>query len=212
MALLVGTDGKLSKREGAIGVSALRDQGIEPQAMLALLARLGTSEPVVAVADITDLVDGFAFSHLGRAPARFDPAELVQLNAKTLHLLSYAAVRDRLPAGLDEAAWLAIRPNLATLADVADALAMIEGPVPTPAFEADDKAFCARAAAVAATLDWSVDPWGQLVGALKAETGRKGRALFLPLRQALTGRDHGPEMAALLPLIGRDRAIARLSA
>ena len=212
MALLVGTDGKLSKREGAIGVGALREQGIEPQAMLALLARLGTSEPVIAVADITDLVDGFAFSHLGRAPARFDPAELVQLNAKTLHLLSYAAVRDRLPAGLDEAAWLAIRPNLATLADVADALAMIEGPVPAPAFEADDKAFCARAAAIAATLDWSVDPWGQLVGALKAETGRKGRALFLPLRQALTGRDHGPEMAALLPLIGKDRAIARLSA
>ena len=212
MALLVGTDGKLSKREGAIGVGQLREQGIEPQAMLALLARLGTSEPVVAVADIAELVEGFAFSHMGRAPARFDPAELAQLNAKTLHLLSYEAVRDRLPAGMDEAAWLAIRPNLTTLAEAADALAMIEGPVAAPAFEADDRAFCARAAAIAATLDWSADPWAQLVGALKAETGRKGRALFWPLRQALTGRDHGPEMAALLPLIGKDRAIARLSA
>ncbi|MGN6123109.1 MAG: glutamate--tRNA ligase [Sphingomonas oligoaromativorans] len=212
MALLVGTDGKLSKREGAIGVGQLRDQGIEPQAMLGLLARLGTSEPVVAVAAIAELIEGFAFAHMGRAPARFDPAELTQLNAKTLHLLPYEAVRERLPEGISEAAWLAIRPNLTTLADAAEGWAMIEGPVPAPAFEAEDKAFCARAAAIAETLDWSADPWGQLVGALKAETGRKGRALFLPLRQALTGRDHGPEMAALLPLIGRDRAVARLSA
>ncbi|NIJ32941.1 glutamate--tRNA ligase [Sphingomonas oligoaromativorans] len=212
MALLVGTDGKLSKREGAIGVGQLRDQGIEPQAMLGLLARLGTSEPVVAVAAIAELIEGFAFAHMGRAPARFDPAELTQLNAKTLHLLPYEAVRERLPEGISEAAWLAIRPNLTTLVDAAEGWAMIEGPVPAPAFEAEDKAFCARAAAIAETLDWSADPWGQLVGALKAETGRKGRALFLPLRQALTGRDHGPEMAALLPLIGRDRAVARLSA
>jgi glutamyl-tRNA synthetase len=212
MALLVGTDGKLSKREGAIGVGQLRDQGIEPQAMLGLLARLGTSEPVVAVAMITELVEGFAFSHMGRAPARFDPTELTQLNAKTLHLLTYEQVRDRLPDGMGETAWLAVRPNLTTLADSAEGWAMIEGPVPTPAFEAEDKAFCARAAEIAGTLDWSSDPWGQLVGALKTETGRKGRALFLPLRQALTGRDHGPEMAALLPLIGKDRAIARLAA
>ncbi|WP_019834132.1 glutamate--tRNA ligase [Sphingomonas sp. PR090111-T3T-6A] len=212
MALLVGTDGKLSKREGAIGVGQLRDEGIEPQAMLALLARLGTSEPVVAVAEIADLIGGFAFSHMGRAPARFDPAELTQLNARTLHLLSYEAVRERLPEGMGEAAWLAIRPNLTTLTDAADGWAMIEGPIPAPAFEAEDKAFCARAAEIAETLDWSADPWGQLVGALKAGTGRKGRTLFLPLRQALTGRDHGPEMAALLPLIGRDRAVARLAA
>lgn len=211
MALLVGTDGKLSKREGAIGVGQLRDQGIEPQALLALLARIGTSEPVVPVATNADLLPGFAFAHMGRAPARFDPAELSQLNARTLHLLSYAAVRDRLPAGMGEAAWLAIRPNLTTLADAAGGWTMIEGPIPTPAFDAEDKAFAARAAEIAATIDWSADPWGQLVGALKAETGRKGRALFLPLRLALTGQDHGPEMAALLPLIGRDRAIARLA-
>jgi glutamyl-tRNA synthetase len=164
------------------------------------------------VAAIAELIEGFAFAHMGRAPARFDPAELTQLNAKTLHLLPYEAVRERLPEGISEAAWLAIRPNLTTLADAAEGWAMIEGPVPAPAFEAEDRAFCARAAAIAETLDWSADPWGQLVGALKAETGRKGRALFLPLRQALTGRDHGPEMAALLPLIGRDRAVARLSA
>ncbi len=212
MALLVGTDGKLSKREGAIGVDAIRDEGLEPQALLALLARLGTSEPVVPVADIADLVAGFAFAHMGRAPARFDPAELAQVNAKTLHLLPFSAVAARLPTGMAEAAWLAIRPNCASLAEAADGWAMIEGPIPAPTFDAEDKAFCARAAEIAETLDWSAEPWAQLTAALKAETGRKGRALFLPLRLALTGRDHGPEMAALLPLIGRSGTVARLSA
>ena len=212
MALLVGTDGKLSKREGAIGVDAIRAEGIEPQALLALLARIGTSEPVVPVATNAELVAGFAFAHMGRAPARFDPAELAQINARTLHLLSYGAVRNRLPTGMDEAAWLAVRPNCTTLADAADGWSMIEGPIPAPAFDAEDKTFCARAAAIAKTLDWTAEPWAQLTSALKAETGRKGRALFWPLRLALTGRDHGPEMAALLPLIGRDRAIARLGA
>jgi glutamyl-tRNA synthetase len=210
MALLVGTDGKLSKREGSIGVDAIRADGIEPQALLALLARIGTSEPVVPVADMKDLLPGFAFTHMGRAPARFDPAELAQLNARTLHLLPYAAVRDRLPAGVDEPIWTAIRPNLATLHDAADALAIIEGPITAPALSADDQAFCAEAAAAAETLDWSADPWPSLTAALKASTGRKGKALFLPLRLALTGQDHGPEMAALLPLIGRTRALARL--
>ncbi len=212
MALLVGTDGKLSKREGAIGVAAIRDEGIEPQALLALLARLGTSEPVVPVAAITELVPGFAFAHMGRAPARFDPAELAQVNAKTLHLLPFSAVATRLPAGMDEAVWLAIRPNCATLAEAADGWAMIEGPIPAPALDADDRAFCHRAAAIAGGLNWSAEPWAELTAALKAETGRKGRALFWPLRLALTGRDHGPEMAALLPLIGRDRVVARLGA
>ena len=119
MALLVGADGKLSKRAGAIGVGAIREEGIEPQALLALLARLGTSDPVVPVGDSRDLIAGFAFGHMGRAPARFDPAELAQLNARTLHLLPFNAVRDRLPAGFDEPTWAAIRPNLTTLAEAA---------------------------------------------------------------------------------------------
>ncbi|MBA2935422.1 glutamate--tRNA ligase [Sphingomonas sp. CGMCC 1.13654] len=210
MALLVGADGKLSKREGAIGVEAIRTDGIEPQALLGLLARIGTSEPVVPIAAPEDLLPGFAFPHMGRAPARFDSTELEQLNAKTLHLLPYAAVKDRLPGGVDETIWLAIRPNLATVADAQAALVAIEGPITAPDLAPEDRAFCAEAATAAASLDWAEAPWIGLVGVLKASTGRKGKALFLPLRLALTGRDHGPEMAALLPLIGRDRAIARL--
>jgi glutamyl-tRNA synthetase len=212
MALLVGTEGKLSKREGSIGIGDLRDDGIESQAIGALLARIGTSEPVVPVAELAELVPGFAFAHMGRAPARFDPAELAQLNARTLHLLSFAAVRDRLPEGTDEAAWLAIRPNLETLAQARDALAVIAGPIPTPAFSDEDKGFAAEAARLAAGIDWADQPWAALTAALKTATGRKGKPLFLPLRLALTGQDHGPEMAALLPLIGRDRAIERLRA
>jgi len=212
MALLVGADGKLSKREGAIGVGAIREQGIEPQALLALLARLGTSDPVVPVADGAELVAGFAFDHMGRAPARFDPGELAQLNARTLHLLPYEAVRARLPVGIDETIWLAIRPNLTTLGEAAAMLATIEGPIAAPAFDNEDRLFCAQAADVADTLDWTAAPWAALTATLKGSSGRKGKALFLPLRLALTGQDHGPEMAALLPLIGRDRAIARLRA
>lgn len=214
LALLVGTDGKLSKREGSVGVAALREAGIEPPALLALLARLGTSEPVAPVAAVADLVAGFDFAHWGRAPARFDEAELAQLNARTLHLLPFAAVAERLPAGMDAAAWEAIRPNCATLAEAADwwAVATGDAPLPAPAPAPEDAGLLARAAALAATLDWSADPWHALTAALRTETGRKGRALFLPLRRALTGRDHGPDMAALLPLIGRERALGRLAA
>lgn len=210
MALLVSADGKLSKREGSVGVEAIRADGIEPQALLGLLARIGTSDPVVPVATAGELLPGFTFSHMGRAPARFDSAELEQLNAKTLHLLPYAAVKDRLPAAMGETVWLAIRPNLTTVADAAAALAVIEGPIAAPDLSAEDRAFCAEAAAAVEQLDWQETPWASLTATLKASTGRKGKALFLPLRLALTGQDHGPEMAALLPLIGRERAIERL--
>lgn len=210
LALLVGTDGKLSKREGSVGVAALRDEGVEAVAIAALLARLGTSEPVVPVAAIADLVPGFAFAHWGRAPARFDIAELRQLNARTLHLLPFEAVAARLPAGMTAAGWDAIRPNLATLDEAADWWGVVTGDIPAPALSPEDAAFLAEAARVAADLDWSADPWHALTAALKG-TGRKGRALFLPLRLALTARDHGPDMAALLPLIGRERALARMT-
>lgn len=210
-ALLTGSEGKLSKRLGSMGVSHFREIGIERMTLVAKLARLGTSEPVEAVADPRPLIDRFDFAHFGRAPARFDEAELVQLNARIVHGLEFTAVADRLPAGMDARAWDAIRPNLATVAEAADWWQVVAGPVGPPALSDEDRAFLGQAAEAAARIDWSADPWHALTGALKERTGRKGRALFLPLRQALTGRDHGPDMAALLPLIGRDRALERLS-
>jgi glutamyl-tRNA synthetase len=209
-ALLVAAEGKLSKRLGSTGIDALREAGIEPLALLSLLARLGTSQPVEPRTSIAALADGFDFSTFGRAPAHFDLAEVEQLNAKLLHLTDYADVADRLPAGTSEADWAALRGNVAHLGEVADWLPVLHGEIAVPEVVPDDKPFLADAADAAAALDWSSEPWRQLTDALKASSGRKGRGLFHPLRLALTGHDSGPEMAALLPIIGRDRAIARL--
>ncbi len=210
-ALLTGNEGKLSKRLGSLGVDHFREIGIEPQAVRALLARIGTSDPVEPVADMAPLIAGFDFSRFGRAPARFDEAELAQLNARILHQTPYEAVADRLPTGMGEAEWEAVRPNLSTVAEAADWWQVIEGPVEAPEPAEDDRAYLTQAAEVAGRIDWGTDPWHALTAALKETTGRKGKALFLPLRLALTGLAHGPDMAALLPLIGRDRTIARLN-
>lgn len=209
-ALLTGAEGKLSKRLGSLGVAEMRENGIEPEALIALLARLGTSDAVDPALDADALAQSFDLTRFGRAPARFDDAELARVNASVIHRLPFARVASRLPEGMGEAAWEAIRPNLSTVAEAADWWRVITGPIAAPEFDAETGVFLDQAAAVAATLDWTSDPWGALTGALKDATGRKGKALFLPLRQALTGMDHGPDMKALLPLIGRDEALKRL--
>ncbi len=208
-ALLVGTEGKLSKRLGSLGMQALRDAGIEPEALVALLARLGTSDPVDPALDAAALVASFTLAHFGRAPARFDDADLHRVNAALVHRLPFARVQHLLPDGMGEAAWEAIRPNLEHISEAADWWQVVTGPVAAPALEADDRAYLAQAAEVLAG-----DPadWKALTTALKDATGRKGKPLFMPLRLALTGMDHGPDMAALLPLIGHEAAIARLRA
>jgi glutamyl-tRNA synthetase len=211
-ALLTGAEGKLSKRLGSLGVEHFREQGIEPQAVIALLARIGTSDPVEPVVDPAPLVAAFDFARFGRAPARFDEAELAQVNARIVHQLAFGTVADRLPDGMGTAEWDAVRPNLTRVAEAADWWQVIRGPVAAPDMDADGRAYLAKAAEVAGTIDWAGDAWHALSDAMKAATGRKGKALFLPLRQALTGLDHGPDMAALLPLIGREAAVARLSA
>ncbi|MFM5884965.1 MAG: glutamate--tRNA ligase [Novosphingobium sp.] len=207
-ALLTGTEGKLSKRLGSLGVAALRDEGIEPEALVALLARLGTSDPVDPALDAAALAEQFDLAHFGRAPARFDEAELHRVNAAVVHRLHFARVSHLLPAGMGEAAWEAIRPNLAHIGEAADWWQVVTGPIAAPALAEDDKAFLREAASILARTGAD---WAALTGALKESTGRKGKALFLPLRLALTGREHGPDMAALLPLIGTDEALRRLS-
>lgn len=212
VALLTGAEGKLSKRLGATGVDEFRAMGIEPEAVVAMLARLGTSDPVEPLVDRAPLIAGFDFARFGRAPARFDEAELQALNARIVHQLDWERVRAKLPEGMDRTGWEAIRANLSTVAEAADWWQVVTGPIAVPALSDEDRAFVAEAAGVAESIDWAEPSWAALTGALKQATGRKGRALFLPLRLALTGREHGPDMAALLPLIGRDAAIARLRA
>jgi glutamyl-tRNA synthetase len=211
-ALLTGTEGKLSKRLGSLGVSAFRELGMEPAAIIALLARLGTSDPVEPFADPAPLIASFDFARFGRAPARFDETELAALNQKIIHTLSFADVADRLPDGMGEAGWNAVRPNLETIAQAADWWGVVKGPIDRPELGDDDRTFVAQAAVLLAALPFDDGAWRALTDGLKAETGRKGKSLFHPLRLALTGRDHGPEMAALLPLIGREEALARLDA
>ena len=207
-ALLVGTEGKLSKRLGSLGCDAFRERGIEPEAIMALLARLGTSLPVEPIAEIEALLETFDLSTFGRAPAKFDDAELDRINTALVHQMEFSQVADRLPQGMDEAGWHAIRPNLAHVNEAGQWWALVTGPVDQPEFTQDDRAYLAEAAS---TLVWSDDPWRSLTGALKDTTGRKGKPLFLPLRQALTGMDHGPDMGELLPLIGEEEARARLT-
>ncbi|MEO0699011.1 MAG: glutamate--tRNA ligase, partial [Pseudomonadota bacterium] len=206
-ALLMGKEGKLSKRLGSLGCDAFRERGIEPEAIVALLARLGTSLPVEPIADRSALLETFDLSTFGRAPAKFDDAELDRVNTAIVHQMEYAAVKDRLPEGMDEAGWHAVRPNVATLLEVGEWWRLVTGPIEQPEFSEEDRAYLAEAAQM---LIWGDDPWGALTSALKASTGRKGKALFLPLRQALTGMNHGPDMGELLPLIGEAEARARL--
>jgi glutamyl-tRNA synthetase len=210
-ALLVGPDGgKLSKRLGTLAISDLREDGLEAMAILSLLARIGTSDPIEPVTDLQQLIDSFSFEKFSRAPARFDPAELQRLNAGILHTLDYAEAKDRLAAmGADhgEAFWHAVRPNLEKLTDAADWHRLIAGPV-DPVIE--DPEYARQAAQALPDGDLTTDSWGEWTSKLKAETGRKGKDLFLPLRLALTGQRHGPDMSELLPLIGRERVLDRL--
>jgi len=210
-ALLVGSEGKLAKRLGSLGVEAMREAGIEPAALRAKLARIGTSLPVEPFVDPAPLIESFDLASFGRAPARFDQDELAALSARIVHRLPFAAVRARLPEGMGEGDWAAIRPNLGRVDEASGWWEILHGHVERAAPE-EDRGFLAAAAAAAAAIDWSDPPWPQLVERLKAASGRSGRALFRPLRLAITGRESGPEMAALLPLIGRDETIARLRA
>ena len=208
--LLVGAEGEaLSKRLGSMSILMLREAGYEPLAIISHLARMGTSDNLEAAADLAELIEGFDFGKTGRHPPRYVDADLDRLNAQILHAMSYEQAQPRLQnlsADLGEAFWLAIRSNLQKFNDVSSWATVIGGSI---APKVEDAAFLAQAAdLLPATLDG--DTWSAWVNAVKEKTGAKGRGLFMPLRQALTGMDHGPEMGPLLPLIGREKAVKRL--
>ena len=211
LSLLTSTDGALSKRLGSAGVDALREAGIEPAALISFLARLGTSDPIEPFVDAAPLIAAFDLAHMGRATARFDMGELVHLNARTIHLLDYDTVAHRLPPAIDAQAWALIRSNLGTVADAEPWVAILAGTI-TPPVQPDEATYLAEAAAALPAEPWDAAIWPTWTATLKSNTGRKGRALFHPLRLALTGRETGPEMSQLLPRIGRERALVRLAA
>jgi glutamyl-tRNA synthetase len=211
-ALLVAAEGKLSKRLGSYGVQHLREEGVEPMAMLSVLARIGTSQPVEPIGSMDALAAGFDFAHFGRAPAHFDPHDVELVNARLVHALGFDAVRDRLPAGATEEDWEVVRPNLARVGDFAEWVPVLHGEIDPPELGHDERMVAREAAAAAAELDWSAEPWRQLTEAVKASTGLKGKALFQPLRLAITGRDSGPEMAPLVARMGKEQVVRRLEA
>jgi glutamyl-tRNA synthetase len=206
-ALLVAAEGKLSKRVGSYGAEHLREDGVEPIALLDVLARIGTSQPVEAIASLDELAATFDFSNFGRAPAHFDRRDVELVNARLLHQLDYGAVVDRLPEGATEQDRLTLRGNIERLEDFAGWLDILHGTIDPPQLGDDERLLVGDAAAIAKTLDWSEQAWRALADELKRTTGKKGRDLFHPLRLALTGRESGPEMAPLLSAMGRARAV-----
>jgi glutamyl-tRNA synthetase len=211
-ALLVAAEGKLSKRLGSYGAEHLREEGVEPMALLSLLARIGTSQPVEAMTSLDALAADFDFAHFGRAPAHFDPHDVELVNARLLHGLDYAAVADRLPVQAGEEDWLLLRPNIERLADFVAWFEVLHGDVDPPDLSHDERLLLKDAAAIVEKLDWSAEPWKALTDELKSSSGKKGRELFHPLRLALTGRESGPEMAGLVARMGKDRTVRRLEA
>ncbi|HEY1737011.1 MAG TPA: glutamate--tRNA ligase [Methylovirgula sp.] len=212
--LLASESGEgLSKRSGALSIAALRESGIEPLALAAFAVLTGTSDSVHPIASLDALAAQFDLTHISRNQARFDPAELASLSARTLHQMPYEDARDRLAARdiaghKAEAFWLAVRGNLSTFLDVVEWWRIVEGDI-EPIIEEPD--YIASARGLLPSEPWDGATWGQWTSALKAASGRKGRPLFHPLRLALTGREEGPELGPLLPLIGRVKAEARLS-
>ena len=214
-SLMLGADGSgLSKRLGSLALADLRDNGLEPISLNAHIARLGTADPVVPAQTMQEIIDGFDMARLGRAPARFDPEDVTRLNARILHETPYAAVAERLAeigAPAQAEFWEAMRGNIEKFADMKNIMALINGPI-TPVVETDDADYIAQARALLPDAPLETESWSDWTGRLKDATGRKGRALFMPLRMALTGQSHGPEMQHLLYHIGYDEAVARLEA
>lgn len=209
--LLVNADGEaLSKRKGALSVSGLREEGLEPLAINSHAATIGSSYPVAPYQSMKAIAEIFDFSKLSRAPARFDESELRHLNAKYLHELAYSAVEERLEkmgVTAGEPFWLAVRGNIELFKDVEQWWHIVADEI-TPVIE--DEAFCARAKELLPTTDFDSDTWSVWTKAVKEDTGAKGKALFMPLRKALTGREHGPELKMLLPLMSYDKVANRL--
>jgi glutamyl-tRNA synthetase len=201
----------LSKRLGHLSLKGLREAGLEPQAVASLAVLVGSAEAVRPVKDMNELARLIDFAHISRAPAKFDEAELEHLNARLVHELAYDEVKDRLAEleiGGGEAFWLAVRTNLTKVADATEWWSVVQGPIEPVIAE---PAVVSAAAKTLPPAPWDGSTWKGWTETVKAATGAKGKALFMPLRLALTGRDHGPELAPLLPLIGPERARRRLA-
>jgi len=241
VALIAGGEGQgLSKRSGSLSIGELRERGIEPEALASLLARIGTSDPVEALSEMAQVIKGFDISRFGRATAKFDEAELGQVNMRVIQQLEHDRVASRLGelgVGGGEAFWLAVRGNIERVTEAQEWWGICDGPI-KPSGESGQKGEASAAgrkgekgegsqagqagqagqedevlkSAAALLPDGELGPdvWGEWTAAVGAATGAKGGKLFMPIRMALTGRRRGPEIANLLAFMGRERVLARL--
>jgi glutamyl-tRNA synthetase len=208
LPLLLDTDGgKLSKRLEGLSLRSLRQDGMEPAALASYLARLGSSQSPEPLPFDT-LAETYDFGTISKSAARFDMAQLLAMNRKTLHEAAFDSVRDRLPAGATPEFWAAIRGNLDLLSEARQWWDVVAGDIPTPVMQ--DSEFLHQARALLPPSPWDSTTWKLWTAAIKEATGRSGKTLFRPLRLALTGEEHGPELALLLPLMGQDRTAKRL--
>jgi glutamyl-tRNA synthetase len=200
--------GKLSKRLEGLSLRSLRQDGMEPASLVAYLARLGSSRsPELLPLDV--LAATYELAHVSRSPARFDMTQLLRLNRHALHAATYESVRDRLPAGATEEFWNAVRGNLDLLTEARHWWDVVSTDIPPPVIEGEAN-YLIEALELLPPEPWSGDTWAAWTRQLRDSTGRTGKALFRPLRLALTGEEHGPELATLLPMIGHRRASTRL--
>ncbi len=205
-SLLTGAQGEeLSKRLGTLSLRDLREQGVEPLALLSLMARLGSSKPVELAGSLEEIAAGFEIGSFGTAPTRFDANDLWPLTRGVVQALPYEAMADRIaalgvPEALGERFWNVAKANVTKRDDIAEWWALFRDGA-EPAIAPEDADFVARALALLPPQPWGPQTWKDWTEAVKAATGRKGRGLYMPLRRALTGRDHGPEMAEVMPLL-----------
>jgi glutamyl-tRNA synthetase len=211
LALIKSKEGKISKREGGFDIMSLREAGIEPMTICSVLARVGTSQPIVACTKLEQLVQGFDFGIFSRSAAQYDFSELETFNAKIIQRYDYSEIKSHLQTknlqNLDENFWLAVRGNLNRFDEIAEWWKICREKIEIQHEDAD---FLKQAAELLPDEPWGADTWSIWIEKLKTATGRKGKMLFMPLRLALTGAEHGPELQVILPLIGRKMAMERL--
>ena len=205
-SLLTGPQGEaLSKRLGTLALRDLREQGVQPAALLSLMARLGSSDPVELQTDMAALIEGFDIGRFGSAPTKFDVNDLFPLTARYLSQLPLEAVADAVreagvPDDLAAQFWNVTRENITTLKDLKGWWVLMRDGA-EPQIDDEDRAFVADALELLPEGPFDAETWGNWTAAVKEKTGRKGRSLFMPLRKALTGQSHGPDMSALMPLL-----------
>lgn len=205
-SLLTGPQGEaLSKRLGTLSLRDLRAQGVEPMALLSLMARLGSSKPVELAGSMEELIEGFDVGSFGAAPTKFDAEDLFPLTRHHVQSLPFTAVADRIrdlgvPDALAEAFWAVAKGNITVRADLAEWWTLFRDGA-EPLVDEEDREFVTQALTLLPAKPWTTATWGEWTAVVKEATGRKGKGLFRPLRRALTGRETGPEMADVMPLL-----------